>query len=39
VQYAYEQGVCRRLLRVEELFAEGAMEATNFYAAQGEPAA
>jgi 4,5-dihydroxyphthalate decarboxylase len=39
VQYAYEQGVCRRLLTVEELFAAGAMDSSTFYSAQGEPAA
>jgi 4,5-dihydroxyphthalate decarboxylase len=39
VRYAHEQGVSRRLLSVEELFAPGAMETGTFYSAQGEPAA
>jgi 4,5-dihydroxyphthalate decarboxylase len=37
VQYAYEQGVCRRLLSVDELFADGATDTGTFYSAQGEP--
>jgi 4,5-dihydroxyphthalate decarboxylase len=39
VRYAHEQGVSRRLLSVEELFAAGAAETGTFYSAQGEPAA
>ena len=39
VTYAHEQGVCRRLLTVEELFAAGALDSSTFYSAQGEPAA
>lgn len=39
VRYAYEQGVCRRELTVEELFAAGATDTATFYSAQGEPAA
>ena len=39
VRYAHEQGVCRRELTVEELFAAGATDTATFYSAQGEPAA
>jgi 4,5-dihydroxyphthalate decarboxylase len=39
VQYAHEQGVCRRRLTVDEIFASGAAETGTFYSAQGEPAA
>jgi len=39
VQYAHEQGVCRRRLTIEELFAPGASDTATFYSAQGEPAA
>lgn len=39
MQYAHEQGVCRRGLAVDELFAPGATDTATFYSAQGEPAA
>lgn len=39
VRYAHEQGVCRRRLTVDELFAPGATDTATFYSAQGEPAA
>lgn len=37
VQYAYEQGVCRRRVSVAELFPESARDTGTFYSAQGEP--